>query len=54
MISPFCTTIDPRTTSSVKSTPNSFSLGIMESRNLVILLEYSVDDCVGSREGKSV
>lgn len=51
---PFSVTIEPLTTSSSKSTPNSFSAGAMESMNLVILLEYKVEDCVGSLEGRSV
>lgn len=46
--------MEPRTTSSEKSMPNSLSLGEIERRNLVMLFEYSVDDCVGNLEGKSV
>lgn len=38
-ISPFNVTIDPRTTSSVRSTPKDFSLGAIESRNLTMLFE---------------
>jgi hypothetical protein len=53
-MSPFWVTIAPRTTSSLKSTPNSFSFGAMERRNFVMLFEYKVEDWVGSREGKSV
>jgi hypothetical protein len=44
MISPFCVTIAPLTTSSPRSTPNSFSFGAMERRNFVMLLEYRVED----------
>lgn len=51
---PLYVIIDPRTTSSFMSTPKEFSDGFMESRNLVILLEYRVEDWVGRREGKSV
>lgn len=51
---PFNVTIEPLTTSSSRSTPNSFSAGAMESINLVMLLEYRVEDCVGSLEGRSV
>jgi hypothetical protein len=53
-MSPLYVTIEPRITSSFKSTPKCFSSGAIERRNLVILFEYSVDDCVGSREGRSV
>jgi len=53
-MSPFLVTIAPRTTSSFRSIPYSFSLGEMERRNLVMLLEYSVEDWVGSRDGRSV
>jgi hypothetical protein len=41
--SPLCATIDPRTTSSLRSTANRPSPP-MESKNFVMLLEYSVDD----------
>lgn len=53
-ISPLWVTMEPRTTSSERSTPNSFSRGVMERRSLVMLLEYRVEDWVGRREGKSV
>lgn len=50
---PLWTTSEPRTTSSPRSTAKLPSPP-RESRNLVMLLEYKVDDCVGNLEGRSV
>lgn len=46
--------MEPRTTSSLRSIPKCFSAGDIESRNLVMLFEYKVEDCVGRRDGRSV
>ena len=51
---PFCRTMEPRTTSSSRSTAKRPFPGPIESRNFVTLFEYSVEDCVGRRDGKSV
>jgi hypothetical protein len=53
-ISPCCVTIAPRTTSSSRLMPKWFRSGAIESKNLVMLFEYRVEDWVGSREGRSV
>ena len=53
-ICPLSVTIAPRTTSSERSTLKCFSWVLNERMNFVMLLEYSVDDCVGNRDGKSV
>ena len=50
---PLCRTMDPRTTSSSRLMAKRLFSPI-ESRNFVMLFEYSVEDCVGSREGRSV
>jgi hypothetical protein len=44
MISPLCVTMEPRTTSSLKSMPKCLSSGAIERRNFVMLFEYKVDD----------
>lgn len=55
---PSSVTRAPRTASSVWSIRNSSLIlvvkGPMESRNLEMLLEYRVEDWVGSRLGRSV
>lgn len=50
---PLCSTMDPRTTSSSRLIAKWLFVP-MERRNLVMLFEYSVEDWVGSREGRSV
>ena len=50
---PLCSTMAPRTTSSSRLIAYLPSPPI-ESKNFVTLFEYSVEDCVGRREGRSV
>jgi len=52
-MAPWWTTIEPRTTSSVRSILKAL-FSPMDNKNLVMLFEYRVDDCVGSLEGRSV
>mmetsp|Transcript_3228 Transcript_3228/g.9360 ORF Transcript_3228/g.9360 Transcript_3228/m.9360 type:complete len:276 (-) Transcript_3228:848-1675(-) len=58
MSSPLCVTRAPRTASSLRSTLKTpFSLlrkGPIDSRNLVMLFDSRVDDCVGKRLGRSL
>jgi hypothetical protein len=51
---PSCSTMLPRTTSSLKSILNVDLPSPMDSSSFVMLLPYSVDACVGSRDGMSV